>query len=67
MSLNAEQLVVERGNFYQAKALVTRIIIRDRLTVRVYESADFDKTPASSQLEVWEKGKKIRVEPYKLY
>ena len=67
MSLNAFQLLVERTNFDQAKALATRIIIRDGLTVRLYESPDFAMSPASSQLEVWEKGRKIREEHYKLY
>ncbi len=67
MSCNAEQIVVERADFDQAKAVVTRIIIRDKLTVRVYTSPDFDKAPASFPLEVWEKGKKVREEPYKLY
>jgi hypothetical protein len=61
MSLNAEQIVVERSDFERAKILVTNIIIRDALTVRVYGS------PTSSLLEVWEKGQKIREEPYKLY
>jgi len=67
MSLNAEQIVVERRDFERAKVIVTEIIVRDRLTVRVYESAEFDKSPATSLLEVWEKGQKVREETYKLY
>ena len=47
--------------------MVTRIIIRDGLTVRVYKSPDSEKPPNSLQLEVWENGKKIREEPYNLY
>ena len=66
MSLNAEQIVVERANFDQSKAIVTEIIIRDELTVRVYKSANFTESPASL-LEVWEKGQKVREETYKLY
>jgi hypothetical protein len=67
MSCNAEQIVVERADFARAKAVVTGIIIRDKLTVRVYTSPDFDKVPASSPLEVWEGGQKVREETYKLY
>src|SRR5215831_10711164 len=40
MSLNAEQIVVEVADFENAKAAVTEIIIRDKLTVRVFKSAD---------------------------
>lgn len=67
MSLNAEQIVVERADFERAKAIVTEIVVRDKLTVRVYESADFAKTPTTSLLQVWEQGQKVRAEPYKLY
>ena len=67
MSLNAQQIVVERENFDRAKIIVRDIIVRDKLTVRVYVSADFGKSPATSLIEVWEKGKKLREEPYKLY
>jgi len=67
MSLNAEQIVVERADFDRARIVVTDIIVRDRLTVRVYTSPDFDKAPASSPLEVWERGRKVREETYKLY
>jgi hypothetical protein len=67
MSLNAEQIVVEVADFDRAKAAVTEIIVRDKLTVRVYQSADFAKSPATSLLEVWERGQKTREEPYKLY
>jgi hypothetical protein len=67
MSLDAEQIVVERADFERAKTIVTSIITRDRLTVRVYKSPDFEKSPANSLLEVWEKGHKVREEEYKLY
>ncbi len=67
MSLNAEQIVVEVADFDRAKTAVTEIIVRDKLTVRVYKSADFAKSPATSLLEVWENGQKTRDEPYKLY
>jgi hypothetical protein len=67
MSLNAEQIVVERQDFERAKTVVQDIIVRDRLTVRVYKSRDFDKTPTISLLEVWEKGQKVREETYRLY
>jgi hypothetical protein len=67
MSLDAEQIVVERADFDRAKITITNAIFRDRLTVRVYESPDFDKFPSSSLLEVWENGHKIREEEYKLY
>jgi hypothetical protein len=67
MSLNAEQLTVERSDFDRAKALATAIIIREALTVRVYKSPDFAKSPPDSKLEVWEKGKRLREEEYKLY
>ena len=67
MSLDAEQIVVEREDFDRAKAIVTSIVVRDHLTVRVYESPDFEKTPTSSLLEVWEEGKKVTEEKYKLY
>lgn len=67
MSLNAEQIVVERADFGRAKGIVTDIIVRDKLTVGVYSSAYFDKAPGSSPLEVWERGRKVRVETYKLY
>ncbi len=67
MSLNAEQIVVEVADFDRAKAAVIEIIVRDGLTVRVYTSADFIKSPATSLLEVWENGHKTREEPYKLY
>jgi len=67
MSLNAEQIVVELVDFERAQIVVREIIIQDRLTVRVYKSADFAKSPATSLLEVWEKGQKIREETYKLY
>ena len=60
MSLNTEQIVVEREEFCRAKLLATRIIIRDRLTVRIYPSSDFGKSPSNSLLEVWEKGQKVR-------
>jgi hypothetical protein len=66
MSLNAEQLVVDRGDFDRALALATRIIARDRLTVRVYPSPDFAKT-IGAQLQVWEQGKMVREEQYMLY
>ena len=67
MSLNAEPIVVEIADFDRAKAAVTEIIIRDKLTVRVYKSAEFGKSPAADLLEVWEKGQKSGEEPYKIY
>lgn len=67
MSLDAEQIVVERADFERAKTIVTHIIIRDRLTVRVYKSPDFTESPSNTLLEVWEKGQKLREEGYKLY
>jgi hypothetical protein len=67
MSLNEEQVVVELADFDQAKAAVAEIIGRDKLTVRVYKSADLVKSPTTSLLEVWESGQKTRDEPHKLY
>jgi len=67
MSLDADQIVVERADFERAKTVVTNIITRGGLTVRVYKSPDFEKSPANSLLEVWEKGQKVREEEYKLY
>jgi len=67
MSLNAEQIVVERADFDRAKAILEQIIARERLTVRVYKSLDFGGTAASSMLEVWEEGQKVREEEYRLY
>jgi hypothetical protein len=67
MSLNAEQIVVELADFERAQIVVREIIIQDRLTVRVYKSSDFAKSPATSLLEVWEKGQKIGEKTYKLY
>ena len=66
-SLGAEQIVVERDDFDRAKGIITEIIVRDKLTVRVYESVDFDKSPANSLLEVWQDGQKVREENYKIY
>jgi hypothetical protein len=67
MSLNAEQIVVERRDFEQAKILAISIMIRDKLTVRVYKSPDSAKSSATSLLEVWEKGQNVREESYKIY
>jgi hypothetical protein len=67
MSLNAEPIVVELADFDRARAAATEIIIRDKLTVRVYKSSEFAKSPGTSMLEVWENGKKTREEEYKLY
>jgi hypothetical protein len=67
MSLDAEQIVVERADFERAKTIVTSIITRERLTVRVYKSPGFEKAPANSLLEVWDKGQKVREEEYRLY
>ena len=67
MSLDAEQIVVERAEFERVRTIVTNIVTHDRLTVRVYESPDFEKSPANSRLEVWEKGQRVREEEYKLY
>ena len=67
MSANEEQIVVERQDFDRAKGIVTGIIVRENLTVRVYTSPDFDKMPATSRLEVWDKGQKVREETHRLY
>lgn len=67
MSLGAEQIVVERNNFDDAKFVLTNIIVKERLTVRVYTSPDFLQFPDKYPLEVWQKGRKIREEQYKLY
>lgn len=52
MSLNAEQIVVEVADFHRAKTSAAEIIVRDKLSVRIYMSADFVKSPATSPLEV---------------
>jgi len=67
MSLNAEQIVVERGDFDRVKIIVTGIVVRDKLTVRIYKSADLAEPASAPTLEVWENGKKVREEQYKLY
>jgi hypothetical protein len=67
MSLNAEQIVVNRDDFERARAFLTGVVVKRSLTVRLYESPDFAKTPGTSLLEVWEKGQKVREETYKLY
>ena len=67
MSVNTAQVVVELADFERAKTAVTEIIGRDKLTLRVYKSADFAKSPERSLLEVWDKGEKIREEPFKIY
>ena len=66
-STNEEQIVVSPEDFDRAKAAATAIVVKDALSVRLYKSADFGKTPDASLLEVWEKGKKVREEEYKLH
>jgi hypothetical protein len=62
MSCNEAPLRVPVHDFDQAKAIAQEIIIRDSLTARLYQ------TPNDySLLEVWEKGRKTRVEPHRLY
>ena len=61
MSLSASPITVSPADFDRAKRVATGIIIRDSLTVRVWLA------PGSPELEVWEDGRKIREEPYKLY
>ena len=65
MSLDAVHIVVEAGDFDRARAMAIGIISRDRLTVRVYNSSNIETE--EPLLEVWEKGKKVREENYKLY
>jgi len=67
MSLGAEQITVPPEEFEKAKTIVTGIIVRDMLSVRVYESADFAESPTTSLLEVWEQGKRVRKEKYMLF
>lgn len=67
MSLNTEQIVVGQADFECAKMLATWIIKRNRLTVRLYSSADFIQHPATSYLEVWLEGQKVRTEKFNLY
>src|SRR5205823_2270004 len=67
MSLDAEQIVVEADDFDRAKAIANGIVTRDSLTVRIYNSRDIEKSPATSSLQVWENGKMVREEGYKLY
>ncbi|MCX6922615.1 MAG: hypothetical protein NT154_05280 [Verrucomicrobia bacterium] len=61
MSLNAEQIVVSPSDFEKARAFAVEFVARESLTVRLW------KWPHSPLLEVWEKGRMIREEPYKLY
>lgn len=67
MSLNAEQIVVNRDDFERARAFLIRVVVKRSLTARLYESPDFAMSPGTSLLEVWEKGRKLREEAYKLY
>ncbi len=67
MSLNAEQIVVELADFERAKIIAEGIVIRDKLTVRVYQSVDGAKSSANSVFDVWEKGQKVREEKYRFY
>jgi hypothetical protein len=61
MSPGAEQIVVHRADFERARVLAVDIVVRELLTVRLW------KSPGSSELEIWEKGQKVRDEPYMLY
>ena len=65
MSLDTEQVVVEEADFDRGKSIATGIVVRDKLTVRIYQSAG--PVAAPMRLEVWENGQKVREEPYKLY
>lgn len=67
MSLGAEQIVVERKDFQTAKALAEQIVTNEKLTVRIFQSPNFADSPATSLLDVWERGKKTREEKYKIY
>lgn len=67
ISSGAEQIAVEAPDFDRAKAAITKLIVRDKLTVRVYESADSNNPPYAPILEVWEHGKRTRKETCKLY
>ena len=61
-SCNEAPLRVGVRDFDQAKAIAQETIVRDSLTARLYESPT-----DSSLLEVWEKGRKTRVEAHRLY
>jgi len=61
MSLNAAPILVLPEDFDKAQTLARQIIIHDSLTVRLW------KSPGSAELEVWEHGRKLRDEGYKIY
>ncbi len=67
MSLGTEQIVVERDDFDRAKTLATGIVVRDKLTLRIYKSVNFAQSPGASMLEIWKNGQKVREEGFKLY
>ncbi len=62
MGCSEAPLKVDVRDFNRAKAIAQETIVRHSLTARLYES------PAdSSLLEVWEQGRKTRLEPHRLY
>ena len=61
MSLNAAPILVLPEEFSRAQATAREIIMREALTVRLW------KSPGSPELEVWERGQKIRDEEYRIY
>jgi len=61
MSLNAAPILVLPEDFERAQTLAREIVVRDSLTVRLW------KSPGSTELEVWERGRKARDESYKIY
>jgi hypothetical protein len=62
MSCNEAPLKVPVRDFDRAKAIAQDAIIRGSLTARLYQSPS-----GTSLLEVWEKGRRTRVEPHRLY
>lgn len=66
MSLGTEQITVSASDFDQAKAFVTRLIVKKSLTVRLYGSPNTATSPQASLLEVWVHGVKVREEPFRL-
>jgi hypothetical protein len=62
MSCNEAPLLINREDFQSAKAVATGAIIKNSLSIRLYESPS-----DSSLLEVWQRGRKVREEPHKLY
>jgi hypothetical protein len=67
ISLNAEQIVVEQDDFVRAKAIVEAIIVRDKLTARVFKEARVVGSAVLPRMEVWEKGQFVREEDFTFY